>query len=87
MGLVAQSCLTPCDPMDCNPAGPSVHGDSPDKNTGVGCHALFQGVFPTQGLNQGSPALQADSLPSEPLGNHQVLVVFIEACGIFSCGM
>ena len=26
--------------------------DSPGKNTGVGCHAL-QGIFPTQGLNQG----------------------------------
>ena len=34
--LVAQLCLTPCDSMDCNPAGSSVHGDSPGKNTGVG---------------------------------------------------
>ena len=25
-------------------------GDSPGKNTGVGCHALLQGIFPTQGL-------------------------------------
>ena len=24
---------------------------SPSKNTGVGCHALFQGIFPTQGQN------------------------------------
>ena len=24
--LVAQSCLTPCDPMDCRPPGSSVHG-------------------------------------------------------------
>ena len=24
----------------------------PDKNTGVGCHALLQGVFPCQGSNQ-----------------------------------
>ena len=24
--------------------------DSPGKNTGVGCHALLQGIFPTQGL-------------------------------------
>ena len=29
--------------------------DSPGKNTGVGCHALFQGIFPTQGLNLGLP--------------------------------
>ena len=30
-------------------------GDSPGKNTGVGCHALLQGIFPTQGLNPGLP--------------------------------
>ena len=38
--------------MDCNLPGSSVHDDSPGKNTGVGCHALLQGIFPTQGLNQ-----------------------------------
>ena len=27
--------------------------DSPGKNTGVGCHALLQDVFPTQGSNPG----------------------------------
>ena len=37
--------------MDCSPPGSSVHGNSPGKNTGVDYHALFQGVFPTQGLN------------------------------------
>ena len=51
--LVAQLCLTLCDPMDCSPPGSSVHGDSPGKNTGVGCHALLQGIFPIQGSNQG----------------------------------
>ena len=35
----------------CNPPGSSVHGDSPGKNTRVGCHALPQRVFPTQGPN------------------------------------
>ena len=34
--LVAQLCPTLCDPMDCSLPGPSVHGDSPGKNTGVG---------------------------------------------------
>ena len=29
--------------MDSSPPGSSVHGDSPGKNTGVGCHALLQG--------------------------------------------
>ena len=33
--------------------GSSVHGDSPGKNTGVGCHSLLQGIFLTQGSNPG----------------------------------
>ena len=49
--LVAQSCPSVWDPMDCSPPGSSVHGDSPGKNTGVGCHALLQGIFLTQGSN------------------------------------
>ena len=47
----AQLCPTFCDSTDCSPPGSSVHGDSPSKNTGVGCHALLQGIFPTQGLS------------------------------------
>jgi len=39
--------------MNCSPPGSSVHGDSPGKNTGVGCHAVLQGIFPTLGLNLG----------------------------------
>ena len=53
--LVALSCPTPCDPMYCSLPGSSFYGDSPGKNTGVGGHALFQGIFPTQGLNPGLP--------------------------------
>ena len=53
--LVTQSCLTLWDPKDCSLPGSSVHGDSPVKNTGEGCHALLQGIFPTQGLNLGLP--------------------------------
>ena len=57
--------------MDCSPPGSSVHGDSPGKNTGVGCHFLLQGIFPTQESN---PHLlcflhwQARSLPLAPPG-------------------
>ena len=51
--LVAQSCSALCDPMDCSPPGSSVHGNSPGKNTREGCHALLQGIFPTQGSNPG----------------------------------
>ena len=54
------------------PPGSSVHWDFPGKNTGVGCHALLQGTFLTQGS---SPRLlqllhrQASSLPLAPPGN------------------
>ena len=46
-------CLTLCDPMDYSLPDCSVHRDSPGKNTGVGCNALLQGIFPTQGLHPG----------------------------------
>ena len=45
--LVTQSGLTLCNPMDYSPPGFCVHGDSPGKDTGVGCHVLSQGIFPT----------------------------------------
>ena len=58
-GLVAKSCSTLWDPMDCSP--PSSPWDFPGKNTGEGCHFLLQGIFP--GIEPRSLALQADSLP------------------------
>ena len=33
--------------------------DAPDNKTGVGCHALCQGIFPSQGLN---PLLMSPTL-------------------------
>ena len=51
--LVTQSCPTLCDPRDCSQSSSSVHRDSPGKNTGVDCHVLLQGIFPTQGSNPG----------------------------------
>ena len=39
--------------MDCSPSSSSVHGDSPGKDTGVGCHSPLQGIFPTQRWNLG----------------------------------
>ena len=53
LSLVAQLCPTLCNPVDCSPRGSSVYGDSPGKNTGVGCHTLLQGIFPTLALNPG----------------------------------
>ena len=41
--------------------------DSPDGNTGVGCHAPRQGIFPTQDSNLRLLRWQADSLPVWPL--------------------
>ena len=45
--LVTQSCPNLCDSVDCS------LWNSPGKNTGVGCRSLLQGIFPTQGSNQG----------------------------------
>ena len=53
--LVAQSCTTLFASLDYSPPGSSVHGDSSGKNTGVGFHALFQGILPIQGSNPGLP--------------------------------
>ena len=60
--LVAQSCLILYNTMDC-----SLPRNSPGKNTGVGCHALLQGIFSTQWSKPGQ-SLQVDSLLSEPPG-------------------
>ena len=46
-----QLCPTLCNPDGLQSTGSSVHGDSPGKTTGAGCHALLQGIFLTQGSN------------------------------------
>ena len=74
MCLVTQLCLTLCDLMDCSPPGSSVHGDSSDRNTGVGFRALLQGILLTQELSPGIPHcrwilyhLSHQGSPCEPL--------------------
>ena len=47
-----QSCPALCDPVDFSLPGSSVHGDSPGKNTVVGCHILLWGIFLIQGSNR-----------------------------------
>ena len=75
--LVAQSCLTLCHPMECRPPESSVHGI-------LQARVLewlpfpSPGDLPNTGIEAGSPALQADSLPSEPprkppLGRKEVI--------------
>ena len=54
MCVCVLSCFSPvqlCSPMDCCPPGPFVHLESPVKNTGLGCYALPQRIFSTQGSN------------------------------------
>ena len=70
-------CPTLCDPMDYNPPGSSVHGDSLGKNTGVGGRALLQSIFPTQGSNLCLLCLlrwQAGSLPLAPPGKLHLIL-------------
>ena len=66
--LVTLSCPTLCDLMDCRLL---CQWDSPGTNTGVGCHFLLQGIFPTQGSNPRLLHWQADSLPLNHLGTPQ----------------
>ena len=58
--LVAKSCSTLFNLMDCSSPGYSVNGIF---QTGVGCHFLLQGIFPTQRSNPHLLHWQADSLP------------------------
>ena len=55
MCLVTLLCLSLWDPTDCRSPGSTIHVDLPGKNTTVGCQALLQGIFPTQGSNPGLP--------------------------------
>ena len=63
--LVAKSCLTLCDPMDCSRQVPLSMGFSRQEYWS-GLPFLLQGVFLTQGSNLSLPCLlhwQADSSP------------------------
>ena len=65
---VAQSCLTLCAPMEGSLPDSSVHGISQARI--VEWVAISSpGDLPDPGIKSGSPALQADSLPSEPPGS------------------
>ena len=81
-----QLCLTLCDPMDHSLLCP---WDSPNKNTRVGCHALLQGIFPTQGSNLCLLHLlhwQADSLPWYHLGSQYLLGIMKKKACFLSPG-
>jgi len=63
--LVAQSCQTLCDPIDCSTPGSSVHGILQARIDWSGLPFLSPGDLPDLGIEPRSPALQADSLLSE----------------------
>ena len=62
-----QSCPTLCDPMDCGPPGTSVHR-IPRQEYWSRLPFPSPGNLPEPGIEPRSPALQVDSLPSEPPG-------------------
>ena len=71
MGLRAkllQSCLTLCVPMDCSPPGSSIQGILQAGTLEWVAPSSSSISPPAPGIESGSPALQVDSLPSEPTG-------------------
>ena len=65
--LVAQLCLTLCDPADCSSPVSSVHGILQAQILEWDA-LLSPGDVPSAGIEPGFPALQTDSLPSESPG-------------------
>ena len=76
--LIAQSCPTLCNTIAHQ--APLSIGFS-GRKTGGCCHALFQGIFLTQGANSGL-LKQADTLPSEPPGTAKIRIthLFMVVC-------
>ena len=70
--LVAKSCLTLCDPMNCIPPGSSVYGIFQARILEWVAIPFSSGSF-NAGLKPVSPAWHMDSLPPSPW----------EACGIY----
>ena len=63
--LCVQVYLTLCGSMDCRPHGLLCPWNFPGKNTGAGCHFLFESIFLTQGSNLHllpSPALEVPKM-------------------------
>ena len=82
--LVIHSCLTLYNPMDYSLPGTSVRGDSPGKNTKMGCHVLLQGIFPTQGLNPGLPHCRQIPYCLSHQGSPKVILLLLLLLSRFS---
>ena len=72
--------------MVCSPPGSSIDGYSPGKNTGVGLPFPSPGGLPDPGIKLESPALQEDSLLSEPPGKPSGSVGKESACSAGDTG-
>ena len=70
--LVTQLCPTLCNPVDYSPPGSSVH-EILQARILEWIAIPFLGDLPNPGIEPRSPALQADSLPSEPPGKPYLL--------------
>ena len=81
--LVVKSCLTLLWPHALQPARLLRPRDFPGKNTGIGCHVLLQGVFPTQESNPSLLRWQADSLPLSHHERPYILYMFYYVIYIF----
>ena len=64
--------------MDYDPPGPFLYlWDFPGKNTEMGCLCPPPGDLPNPGIKPESPALQADSLPTESPGNVNLCLLLL----------
>ena len=72
--LVTKTCLTHLQLHGLQPARLLCPGDFPGKNTGVGGHSLFQGIFHIHGSNLCLLHWQADSLP---LGHQGSPIIYL----------
>ena len=78
--LVAQLCLTLCYLMDCSLPGSSVHGILQARL--LKWVAIYSpGDLPDSGIEPRFPALQADSLPSEPPGKPMTILQIPSTAG------
>ena len=83
--LVAQSCLTLCDPLDYSPKAPLFMGFSRQENWS-GSQFPSAGNLPNSGIKSRCPALQAESLPSDIPGK-PLLSAYHESCFTIVCYM
>ena len=85
--LVAQARLTLCDPVDCGPPGSSYLWGFSRQEYWSGLPCPPQGDPPNPGLIPRSPALQADSFPSEPPGkpNRYSTIPYLSIPYVYIC--